>query len=197
MLPGARARNHFCACQCFVGRGLNTTHSGSRLGGAQCASTRKSFSFFFVLHLSMVLKLGLLLLLALPASVDAGGAPSLSRRLCLGVFSRTRSSSGVKCSKSREYAVPAAVRCTARLDSSDPCFRVLLNRFLANLRAEYPEWCSLQRALRGEATLAQWLQEHNLKADPAATRCRHFDELYGQEYPRLPQRRGRLGDDIG
>jgi len=152
--------------------------------------------FFFVLHLSM-LKLGLLLLLALPASVDAGGAPSLSRRLCLGVFSRTRSSSGVKCSKSREYAVPAAVRCTARLDSSDPCFRVLLNRFLANLRADDPEWCSVQRALRGEATLAQWLQEHNLKADPAATRCRHFDELYGQEYPRLPQRRGRLGDDIG
>jgi hypothetical protein len=91
----------------------------------------------------------------------------------------------------------AAVRCTARLDSSDPCFRVLLNRFLANLRADGPEWCSVQRALRGEATLAQWLQEHNLKADPAAIRCRHFDELYGQEYPRLPQRRGRLGDDIG
>ena len=145
----------------------------------------------------MLHNLGLLLLLALPANVDAGGAPSLSRRLCRVFSLRTRASSGVKCSKSREYAVPAAVRCTARLDSSDPCFRVLLNRFLANLRADDPEWCSVQRALRGEATLAQWLQEHNLKADPAATRCRHFDELYGQEYPRLPQRRGRLGDDIG
>ena len=148
------------------------------------------FSFFF----SMLHNLGLLLLLALPANVDAGGAPSLSRRLCRVFPPRTRASSGVKCSKSREYAVPAAVRCTARLDLSDPCFRVLLNRFIASLRADDPEWCSVQRGLGGEATLAQWLQEHNLKADPAATRCRHFDELYAQEYPR---RRGRLGVDIG
>jgi hypothetical protein len=37
------------------------------------------FSFFI---LSMVLKLGLLLLLALPANVDAGGASLPSRRLC-------------------------------------------------------------------------------------------------------------------
>jgi hypothetical protein len=116
-------------------------------------------------------------------------APSLPR-----VFPGTRASSGVKCSKSREYAVPAAVRCTARLDLSDPCFRVLLNRFIASLRADDPEWCSVQRGLGGEATLAQWLQGYNLKADPAATRCRHFDELYAQEYPR---RRGRLGVDIG
>ena len=87
----------------------------------------ENHSCFFcvqVLLLSMLqnLKLGLLLLLALPARADAGGAPSLSRHLCRVFRVRTRASSGVKCSKSREYAVPAAVRCTARLpvDSSDP-----------------------------------------------------------------------------
>ncbi len=119
VLPGARARNHF-APAVFRRAGLNTTHSDSE--GPSVRVLENHSCFFFVLHLSMVQMLGLLLLLALPASVDAGGAPSLSRHLCRVFSLRTRASSGVKCSKSREYAVRAAVRCTARLDSSDPCF---------------------------------------------------------------------------
>ena len=66
----------------FRRAGLNTTVALDSEGPSVRVLENHS-CFFFVLHLSMLLKLGLLLLLALPASVDAGGASLPSRRLCL------------------------------------------------------------------------------------------------------------------
>jgi hypothetical protein len=94
VLLGARARNQY-APAVFHRAGLNTTGT----------MDPKLILCFFSPCCSMLLLVGCFLLLALPASADAGGASLLARRLCRVFSPHTRASSGVKCAKS----VPASV----------------------------------------------------------------------------------------